>query len=128
MNNISHKKSWNYEMTQMHVEPLPTPIVKGKYDGKSENYSVKLKLRRYLTSITLDFYEFNMSLFDNGNLEEFLFFVRFSNMTITASGMLEEGSKVQYLCRTFQREALRQFDSFYTDMGSATPLTVKNII
>ena len=60
-------------MTQMHVEPLPTPIVKGKYDGKSENYSVKLKLRRYPTSITLDFYEFNMSLFDNGNLEEFFF-------------------------------------------------------
>ena len=110
MNNISHKKSWNYEMTQMHVEPLPTPLVKGKYDGNSENYSVKLKLRRDPTSITLDIYDFIMSFFDNGNLGEFLFFVRIFNMTITASGMLEDGAKVQYLCRTVQREALRQFD------------------
>ena len=27
--NVSNKKSWNSRMTQVHVEPLPIPLIKG---------------------------------------------------------------------------------------------------
>ena len=56
-------------MTQVHTEPLLIPLIKVTYDGKSEKYFVKLKLRKYPTSSTSDLYEFRMSLFDNGRQE-----------------------------------------------------------
>ena len=43
-------------------------------------------------------YEFRMSLFDHGDPEELLLFVRNFQMTIAATGMLETEEKVQYLC------------------------------
>ena len=58
-------------MTQVHVEPLPTPLIKVKYDGKSDKYFVKLKLCRYPTSSMSDLYKFNMDLFDNYKPEDF---------------------------------------------------------
>ena len=65
MKTVYQKKSWNLGITQVHEEPPPTPAIKVKYDDKSDKYSVKMKLRRNPTSITLDLYEFKMSLFDN---------------------------------------------------------------
>ena len=56
-------------MTQVHMEPPPTPLIKCKSDGKSEKDFVKLKIRRDPTPGTSDLYEFNMSLFDNGEPE-----------------------------------------------------------
>ena len=67
-----------------------------------------------------------MSLFDNEELEEILLLVCNFNMTITASVMLEEGAKVQYLCTIIHREALRQFNSLYADMKGENPITVEN--
>ena len=57
-----------------------------------------------------------MSLFDNGDPEEFLLFVRNFNMTLAASGALEAGAKIQYLRTLVRREALHQFDSFSADV------------
>ena len=80
-------------MTHPHVQPLPIPLIKENHDGKSDKYSVKLKLLRDPTLPTPDHYEFKMSLFENGDPEEFLLFVRKFNMTLAASGMLEAGAK-----------------------------------
>ena len=71
MKNHSSKKGQMTGTTQAHIDPPPIPLVKEKHDGKSNKYFVKLKLRRYTTSPTLDLYEFKMSLFDNGDTEEF---------------------------------------------------------
>ena len=66
MKNVSHKKSWNLGMTQVHVEPPSIHLVKVKYDGKSQKYFIKLKLLRYPTPSTSDPYEFKLCLFENG--------------------------------------------------------------
>ena len=71
MKNFSHKKCCNLGRTLVQVEPLPIPLVEGKYDGNLEKYFVKLKLCKYPTSGTSDLYEFRMSLFGNGDPEEF---------------------------------------------------------
>ena len=97
-------------MTQVHVEPPPIPLIKGKYDGNSEKYLVKLKLRRDPTSSTSDLYEFSMSLFENGEREEFLLFLCKFNTTLATLGMLETGTKVQYLCTLIFGEVLLQFE------------------
>ena len=115
-------------MTQVHVEPPPIPLVKGKYDGKLDKYLLKLKLRRDPNSIMSDLYEFKMSLFDNVDPEEFLLFVRNFNMTLTASGMMEMGAKVQYLCTLVDGESLLQFDSLSYGVECTEPLTVEYII
>ena len=44
---------------------------------------------------TADLYEFKMSVFDNGETEEFLLFIRNFNMTLTASGTLELDANFQ---------------------------------
>ena len=50
MKNVSHDKSWNLGMTQVHVKPPLIPLIKGTYDVKSDKYFVKLGLHRYPTS------------------------------------------------------------------------------
>ena len=75
-------------MTQPHMDLPPISLIKERYDGKSGRYFVKLKIRRDTRSPTLDIYEFKMSLFDSGELEEFLLFVRNFNMTLAASWTL----------------------------------------
>ena len=125
MNNVSHKKSWNLGMAQVHVEPPTIPLIKVKYDGKSEKYFVQLKFCRDTTSSTLDLYKFKMSLFDNGDSEDFLLFVRNFNKTLAVSGTLETGSKVQYICTLFRVEALRQFEFLSADAESTEPPTVE---
>ena len=49
--------AWNWGMMQMHVEPLPTPLIKSKHNNKSDTYFVRLKLCRDPTSSSLDLYE-----------------------------------------------------------------------
>ena len=71
MKNVSSKRGWMTGMTQPHVESLSIPLTKEKHDGKSDKYFVKLKLHRYPTLYTMDFYEFKMSLFDNVEPEKF---------------------------------------------------------
>ena len=46
MSNVSSKKEWITGMNQPHVDPLPIPLIKENYNGKSDKYYVKLKLRR----------------------------------------------------------------------------------
>ena len=58
-------------MTHPHIEPPYIPLIQETHDGKSYKKNVKLKLRRYPTSSTSDLYEFKMSLFDNGEPEDF---------------------------------------------------------
>ena len=67
---------------------------------------------------TSDLYEFKMSLFDNGETEDFLLFVRNFNMNLVVLEMLEAGAKCQYLFTIVRREALRQFDLLSTDVES----------
>ena len=49
------------------MEPPPIPLIKETYNGKLDEYLVKLKLRRDPTSSTSDLYEFNMCFFDHGD-------------------------------------------------------------
>ena len=56
MNNVSQKKTWNLGMTQSHVEPPPTPLIKIKHTDKLDKCFVKLKLRRDPTSDMSDLY------------------------------------------------------------------------
>ena len=50
-------------------------------------------------------------------------------MTLSATGTLEAEAKVQYLCTLPRGEALRQFDSLYSDMKNIeTPLDVDYLL
>ena len=57
--------------TQAHAEPPYINLIKVTCNGKPGKDFVKLKLRRDPTSIMSDLYEFRVSLFDNGEPEEF---------------------------------------------------------
>ena len=72
----------------MHVEPPPNPLIKMKHNDKPYKDFVNVKLRRDSTSEKLDLYEFKISLFDDGDPEYFLLFVRNLNMTLAVSGTL----------------------------------------
>ena len=99
MNNFYHNKGYNLGMTQSHVEPPPIPLIKVTYDGNSDKVFAKLKLRIDPMSSMSYLYEFRMSLFYNGNPEEFLLFVLNSNTTLKASGMLDTGANIHNFVR-----------------------------
>ena len=115
-------------MTQIHVEPPPTPLIKIKNGDKSDKYFVKIKLRRGPMQSLSGLYEFKMDLFDNGDPEEFLLFVQNFNMNLTASETLATESKIQYICTLVHGEALRQFYSLSADVEGVNPITVETII
>ena len=112
----------------MHVGPPLIPRIKSKSDGKSEKYSVKLKLHRDPISGTSHFFELKISLFGNGEMEYFLWFVHKFNMTIAASRKLQTGAKDQYLCILVHGESLCQFYLLSADMESTNPLNMEYII
>ena len=95
MTNVLSKKGMMTGTTQPHVEPPPIHPIKENHNGKPEKHFVELKLCRDPTSPTLDLYELKMSLFENGDPEEFLLFVRNFNTTLAASGTLKAGAKYQ---------------------------------
>ena len=95
MKNVSHKTKWNAGVVLVHVDSPPIPMIKSKHDDKLDKDFVKLELRRDPTSENLDLYEFKMTLFNNGEPEEILLFVRNWNMTFAALGVLEISEKVQ---------------------------------
>ena len=128
MKNVSSKKGCMAGMTQAHFNPPNILLLKEFYNVKSEKYLVKLKLHRYLTLSTSNFYEFKMYLFENGEPEEFLLFVCNFNMTLTASGTLEAGTKLQYLRTIVRREVLRWFDLLSAYVESTETLDVDYII
>ena len=82
MKKVSHKKKWKAGLLQMHVDPPPTPLIKSNQNDKSGKDFVKLKLRRDQTSAKSNPYEFEIDFFDNGELEDFLLFVRNFNMPL----------------------------------------------
>ena len=61
----------------MNVETPPIPLIKSNNDEKSDKDCVKIKLRRDTTSEKSDLYEFKITFFDNGDLEEFLLFITY---------------------------------------------------
>ena len=69
-----------------------------------------------------------MSLFDNGEPEGILLFVRNFNMSLAASGMLKAGAKYQYFRTLVHREALCQFYWFSSDVEITETLDVDYII
>ena len=52
----------------MHVDTQPTPLIKSKHGFELEKDFVKLKMRGDMTSERSYLYEFNIALFDNGEL------------------------------------------------------------
>ena len=84
MKNVSSKKLWTTKVTHLNVEPPSIPLIQETYNGKMDKDFVKLKMRRYPTLSTLDLYDFKTSLFENGDPEEFLLFVRHFNTTLAA--------------------------------------------
>ena len=88
MENFLHQKVWNSGTNPAHVEPPPILLVKKTHNGKPDKDFIKLKLRRYNMSSTMDLYEFNMYFFDQGEPEELLLFIRNFNMTLLATGTM----------------------------------------
>ena len=92
---ISQTKTnqWNHEESfpQEQVESggitnargsSTNPLIKSNQNDKSGKDFVKLKLRRDQTSAKSNPYEFEIDFFDNGELEDFLLFVRNFNMPL----------------------------------------------
>ena len=63
MKNVYHKRKWNAGLLQLHVDPPPITLIKGKHNDKSEIDFVKIKFHRDPTSENLDLYEFKIALF-----------------------------------------------------------------
>ena len=58
-----------------------------------------------------DLYDFKMSLFENGNPEEFLLFVCNFQMTLKASVTLTASADIHYICTLLRCKALHQLDT-----------------
>ena len=89
------------------MEPPPIALIKETYNDKSYEDFVKLELRRDPMSSKSDIYELNMYLFDHGDPEEFLLFIKNLNMTLAASGTLDMDARFWYLCTLVHGEGFK---------------------
>ena len=121
MKNVSHKKKWIEVTVQVHMDTPLITLIKSNNNDKPDKCSVIIKLRRDKTSEKSNLYKFNLSLFDNYEPEEFLFFTRNFNMTLEASGKILSGAKIKYLLNLVRVEALCQYDTLSAETGIATP-------
>ena len=64
-----------------------------------------------------------MFLFGRGDLEEFLLFISYSNITLAATGT-QTDVNIQYLCTLFHGELFRHFDLFSADVENMEILSV----
>ena len=94
MKNILHQENWNLGAVQVHMDPPQIPLNKIKNDDKLDKYCVKIKLHRDLISQKLKLYEIKMPLFDKGEPEEFLFFIRNSKVTLEELRTLVDSAKI----------------------------------
>ena len=70
-----------------------------------------------------------MSLFDHGNPEEFLLFIRNLNMTLVSTVTQEMGAKIHYICTVVRGEAVLQFEFLSADVENTdTSLTVDYLL
>ena len=69
MENVFYNKGLVTDTNPDHVDPPTILLIKETSTGNSDEYFVKIKLRRYPTSNTSDLYEFRMSLFYHGKAE-----------------------------------------------------------
>ena len=65
------------------------PLIKYETERKPENYYIKTKLHRNTMSAMSDFYDYNMSLFENGEPEEFLQCLQNFKMSIEEPGKMQ---------------------------------------
>ena len=99
------------------------------FNGKSDEDYVKLKIRRDPKSSMPDLYGFMISLFDHGDLEEFLLFIWNLNITLPSKGTQEIDTKIHYFRTLLCAEALRQFGLLSADVENLdTSLTVNFLI
>ena len=84
----------------------PIALIESKNNRKSDKYCVKIKLCRDPTSEKSDLYEFKIALFENGDTEEFLFFVRKFQMNLKASETFAASANIHYLCTLLLLEKL----------------------
>ena len=68
----------------------------------------------------LDIYEFKMALFDSGEPKEFLLFIQNFQMTLKASGTLNDDTNIQYPHTLIRGKALFQLDTLSVEVGSTT--------
>ena len=72
----------------------------------------------------LDLYEFNVSLFDHDEPEEFLLFMKNFKTTLAAIGTKERNTRILYVCTLFHGEALRQFEFLSSKVENTETLNV----
>ena len=112
----------------MPADPPLITLIKSKNDEKLEKDCVKITLRRDPTSANLELYELKMALFDIGEPEEFLLFIRNLQMDLEASRTPYAGVKIQYIRTLVNVEALRQLDMLSAEVGIITSEHLKSII
>ena len=96
--NVSHKKTWKPGIVQGHVYTPPITLIKSKNDDKLNKHFVSIKLRTDPTLEKSELYEFKMFVFDNSDTDDLLLFICNFNRTLEASGTLNFGTNIQYIC------------------------------
>ena len=85
-------------------------------------------MRKDPTSEKSDLYKFKMTLFDNGNPEEFFLFMQNFKMTPEALDKLFSSVKLHYLPTVLHGKAPCQIDTFYDQTGSTNTPHLNRII
>ena len=102
------------------MKPPLIPLIKRKNDAKLNKNGVKKYCVGILHSEKSDLNHLKIALFNCGEPEEFLLFVRNFQMTLEASGTLAAGANIQYLCTLVRGKALCQLDIFSVEVVSMT--------
>ena len=129
MKNLSTKKKWLSGNIQFQADPSPIPLINSETQRKKTEIDCnKVKLRKKPASSMSGPYEYKVALFENGEPEEFLLFIREFRKTLRANGVMPEIGRIQYLCTLLCGESLFEFETLSESVGSTTKRHLKQII
>ena len=95
---------------QARIEPLPNPPIKLELKYEHAIYTLKVKMKRKSIPSASETYNMNISMFNDGQPDEFLALLNNFKIEIDGTGTTSPPGRINYLLTMLCGQALREFD------------------
>ena len=94
---ISHNANWLSSDIHAHIEPQINTLIKVELGEERTINIIKFKMRRNPTSAISETYNINISMFEDGQPEEFLALLNNFSIAIDGTGTTSPSGRINYV-------------------------------
>ena len=112
---------------QARIEPLPNPPIKLELKYEHAIYTLKVKMKRKSIPSASETYNMNISMFNDGQPDEFLALLNNFKIEIDGTGTTSPSGRITCLRNMLCGQALRDFDELISQNNGLTKNHLKII-